>query len=333
MPDIQQHIDGVTDSHQNIVHLVEAVRVGNDLLEERREHLSVPVEEAASRRLLDLILPVADVFEGVVLLRQVDDVLFFEHVSFCAQQVVAVADDSLSDCVVAALLAFNDGHDELLHADDVSVWLLILLLHPVELMQALVENARNKLVGLTVDKDDPLVDEELLGLELDLNGLQHFDSLNDFRKVALVEHLAVHLVEHQVLLQVTLNLSGQLDAIQHQVTAFEHVAGVVDHVHSVLQVVRVHQDNPLDQAHVVPRNILLEKLLVRHQLRLKEIVEVRRIKFGLLFAGQGAYIGKEVARAKLEVVVEDENGAVVLQCPDVFVQLYVFILLEELSEH
>ena len=48
VPDVIQHIKGVAQGHQKVVHLVEAVPIRDDLLQQHREESPVPVEESAT---------------------------------------------------------------------------------------------------------------------------------------------------------------------------------------------------------------------------------------------------------------------------------------------
>ena len=87
-----------------------------------------------------------------------------------------MADDRLSQLVVAALVALNDIHHQLHH---VSLHRCELALHGVDLLHAFLNLLHNGLARVPVDEDDPLVDEELLRFEFDLDGLQHFNRLDD----------------------------------------------------------------------------------------------------------------------------------------------------------
>ena len=84
--------------------------------------------------------------------------------------------DSLPQLVKPTLIALNDVHHKLHH---VVLDGLILVLHGVDFLHTTLDLPHDKFARVSIDQDDPLVNEELLRLELDLDGLEHLNSLND----------------------------------------------------------------------------------------------------------------------------------------------------------
>ena len=102
-----------------------------------------------------------------------------------------MTDDCLAELVIAAFVAFDDVHHKLHH---VALQDSILLLHRVDLLHAALNHLHDVLAGVAIDQDDPLVDQELLCLELNLDCLQHLDRLDDDRE-RLLRHGCIVLLE------------------------------------------------------------------------------------------------------------------------------------------
>lgn len=60
MPDVLEHINGITQGHQEVVQLVQSLLIVNDLLEESWEQRTTPIEEPAPCRLSHIGLPVGN---------------------------------------------------------------------------------------------------------------------------------------------------------------------------------------------------------------------------------------------------------------------------------
>ena len=60
MPDVLEHINGVTQGHKEVVQLIQSLLIVNDLLEEGREQRATPVEEPAPCGLSDIGFPVGN---------------------------------------------------------------------------------------------------------------------------------------------------------------------------------------------------------------------------------------------------------------------------------
>jgi len=239
--DIVEHVEGVLQGHQVVVHLIEPVFVRDDLLEEHREERSVPVEEPAPGGFSDDDLPAADHLKLVVPVLDLLELALVENVG--VDQAQAVGDDSFAELVVATFVALDDIHHELHH---VVLDVPLLLLHGVDLLHAALDLAHDELASVPIDQDDPLVDEELLGLELDFNGFEHLNSLNDDLKGRFGHDCVIFLEQQKVDFEATLDLCGQLDTIGDLIRSNFQEVLVHEHGIGVLQTVRVHENNPLD---------------------------------------------------------------------------------------
>jgi hypothetical protein len=83
--------------------------------------------------------------------------------------------DSFADGVETTLLALENGCDQCEHI----LINQVLLLHSVDILHTLLDDLGYLLRGVPINQHDPLVDEELLGSEFDINRFQHFDRLYD----------------------------------------------------------------------------------------------------------------------------------------------------------
>ena len=246
MLDIVEHVEGVLQRHQEVVHLVEAMPVSDDLLEEQGEERSVPVKESAARCFAHDHFPAAHHLQLVIPVLDLLELALVEYVS--VDQAQAVRNYRLPELIVAALVALNDVHHELHH---VVLDRPLLLLHAVDLLHAALDLTHDEFTRVAIDQDDPFVDEELLGLELDLDRLQHLYGLNNHREGGSGHLCIVLLEEKKVNLEASLDLSGQLDAVCDLVGSDLEEIFVLEHSVRVLQTVGIHERDPLDQAHVV----------------------------------------------------------------------------------
>ena len=113
MADILQHLHGVSDRHQQVVHLVKPVAIVDDDLEKRLVVFSLPVQKSASGSLAHLVLPAADVFKDLILDLQVDKLGLCKDDALCTDQVEAVPHNSLANGVITSFVALENSHDQL----------------------------------------------------------------------------------------------------------------------------------------------------------------------------------------------------------------------------
>ncbi len=125
--------------------------------------------------------------------KDVLELFLSENVSI--DQIETVLDDSLAQLVVAALIALNDVHHELHH---ILLDARILALHSIYFLHALLNLAHNELACVSIDKDHPFVDEELFGLELDLDSFKHLNCLDYDRKGSLGHSCIIFLEQKKV---------------------------------------------------------------------------------------------------------------------------------------
>ena len=239
-----------------------------------------------------------------------------KHISI--DQTQAMLYDGLSELIKATLVALNDVHHEFHHIVlDVS----LLLLHRVHFLHAFLDLTHDKFTGVAIDQDDPLVDEEFLRLELNLDRFEHLNSLNDDTEGGLGHRCIVLLKEEQVDFEAALDLRRQLDAVGDLIGANLEEILVVEHHVRVLKAVRVHEGDPLDEAHVVVLDLRGEGRVFLAELLMEENLDVGRVHLCALL--WEADCGQEVARVDLQVVVEDDQGAILLQLPDLLVKLLI----------
>lgn len=103
MPDVDKHVDGVFDRHQEVVHLVQLGLVGDHLSHEEGVQNSVPVQESAASGLTHVGLPVADQVKLPV--PEVDLTQLFRSKALGLDEVHAVAYDGASELVIASSVA------------------------------------------------------------------------------------------------------------------------------------------------------------------------------------------------------------------------------------
>jgi hypothetical protein len=113
MPNVDQHLQGVTHCHGQIVKLIQVHLVGEDALEENGEVITLPVEESAAGRFPYILLPVGDHIDlpstilKALLGLGLQDVL--------ENQALAVIDDCLTQEVVATSKSRGNSSHEILH--------------------------------------------------------------------------------------------------------------------------------------------------------------------------------------------------------------------------
>lgn len=78
--DVEQHVQRVSQRHQEVVHLVKSLPVAPDTLQKVRHKHSVPVEEPATSGLSHNDLPAADHFELVVPVFDLFELCPVEHI-------------------------------------------------------------------------------------------------------------------------------------------------------------------------------------------------------------------------------------------------------------
>ena len=149
--DVVEHVKRVAKRHQEVVHLVESLAIGDDLIEENREQSTVPVQEAATSRFAHHDLPAADHLELLVPVCYFIKLACRENISI--NQVDALLDHGLPKCVIAALVALDDVHHELKH-----VVLNVARLHGVYLLHAALDLPQDELARVAIDQDNPLID-------------------------------------------------------------------------------------------------------------------------------------------------------------------------------
>lgn len=80
---------------------------------------------------------------------------------------------------------------------------------------------------VSVDKDNPLVYQILLGLKLDLNGFEHLDGLHYVLQSLLIQLHSSRLVHQQQVLDMSLDLNCQLNSVQdHDASVLEELSGL-----------------------------------------------------------------------------------------------------------
>ena len=150
----------------------------------------MPVQKATSSGFADHFFPGAHHLKLLVPVANFIKLTSREHISI--DQVDALLDHCLAQGIVASFVALDNVHHELHHV--VLHLSLLLLVHSVDLLHAALDLPHDELARVSVDQNDPLVDEELLCLELNLDRFEHFNGLNDDREGAL-GHGAVRLLE------------------------------------------------------------------------------------------------------------------------------------------
>jgi hypothetical protein len=149
----------------------------------------------------------------------------------------------------------------------------------------------------------------------------------------LVDNKLVNLIEQQVLLERSLDLSGKLDTSHNQSGATRHEGRVLQHMVTVFQVVRVHECNPLHEPHVIVVYIRRKYALVLGALLLQEDINIGWLQLDLFLVGQRTHCAKEITWVQFEIVVQHKNRAVCLKRPNRLEQLGVFFFGEKFSEN
>lgn len=143
-------------------------------------------------------------------------------------------DDSLSELVIATLVALNDVHHELHH---VILNVPLLLLHCIDFLHATLYLPHDELTSVSIYQNYPLIDQELLRFELDLDGFQHLDGLDNHLESGFWHGCVILLKQKQVHLEAALDLCGQLDAISDLVRSNLQEILVLQHHIRVFQTV------------------------------------------------------------------------------------------------
>jgi hypothetical protein len=190
MLDVNEHLQGIIHGHSQIVQLVQAHFIRKDALEEDWKVVSLPVDESAAGRFVDVLLPVGDHIDlpGAVL----KALLCLGLQDVLEDQTLAVVDHCLAQKVVPTAKSRGNCCHQILNP--CVQWLLEFLLS--EVLECECEDIRNLSGDVAVDQDDPLVNQVLLGLEFDLNGFEHFYSLKDVLEAVLMKGGACRLMNH-----------------------------------------------------------------------------------------------------------------------------------------
>lgn len=174
----------------------------------------MPVQEAATRCFANDDFPAAYHLKLGVPVLNFHELSLTEHI--CIYQIEAVSDHSLSQLVVATLVAFNNVHHELHH---VVLDCRLLLGHGINFLHAPLNLSHDEFTSVSVDQDDPFVDKELLCLKFNLDGFEHFYGLNYYGKRGLRHCHVILLKQQQVHFKRALYLCGELDAVGYLICA------------------------------------------------------------------------------------------------------------------
>ena len=293
--------------------------VSDDLLEKKREERPVPVQESTPGSFAHDLLPAADHLKFMVPVLDLDKFTLTKDIR--VDQVEAVRDHGLSKSIVSALVTLDDVNHQLHH---IFLDRLLLLSKGVHLLHASLNLPHDELTSVAVDQDHPLVDQEFLGLELDLDSFQHLDCLNYDWEGCFGHRHVVLLEEQQVHLEGALDLGGQLDTSGDLVSADLQEVLVAQHRGGVFQAIRVHESDPLNEPHVVLLHLDREQGSFVRQLLLQESINVGRVDLRLLLGER--HFRQELARIHLQVVVQDDQRALLLESPDLREELGVLDL-------
>jgi len=158
-----------------------------------------------------------------------------------------------SQLIIASPIALQNSNQQLEHILECEA-----LFQLVHVLRALFYEARDQLAGVPVDQDDPSVNQILFALEFNLDCLEHLNCLQNSRKQFLSHWCLTFVGQDKERLQRAFDLDGQLAAICNQIGPNLHEGLVFFHVFTVLEVVRVHLCNPLDQSDIVAVNLSLK---------------------------------------------------------------------------
>jgi hypothetical protein len=92
-------------------------------------------------------------------------------------QIETVTDYSFSKRIVASFITLQDGCHKGHH-----VLLNVLLLHGIDVLYALLNDACNLLAGESVHEHHPFVNQKLFGLVLYFYGFEHLNRFDDMRE-------------------------------------------------------------------------------------------------------------------------------------------------------
>jgi len=133
--------------------LIEAVAITSDELEKHWEVLTVPIKEAAPRSLAHSAFPRTDVIQRLVPGNHLSHFSLSKDKALRTDQVHAVSHHSLPNRIVAALVAVQNGHDQL----EEVVLVVSLDLHGVDLLQTLLKDFDDEFADVSVDQHHPFV--------------------------------------------------------------------------------------------------------------------------------------------------------------------------------
>ena len=106
--DIVEHIKRVFQRHEEVIHLIKAMSISDNLLEEQGEECSMPVKESAASGLAHDNLPAAHHFKLVVPILDLLEFPLIKHIGI--DQTQAMLNYGLSELIKATLVALNDVH-------------------------------------------------------------------------------------------------------------------------------------------------------------------------------------------------------------------------------
>ena len=113
---------------------------------------SVPVNEPASCGTSRMLLPIADKRESLVKIKDLLNLFRLENIVLTQTQ--AVIHNGLPERVVATRETVQDSGDELLHSEVK----IVFLLEWIECLHSMLNDARDLLTRVTIEKDNPLID-------------------------------------------------------------------------------------------------------------------------------------------------------------------------------
>ena len=186
--------------------------VGEDALEENGEIVTLPVEESAAGRFPHILLPVGDHIDLPSAILKALLSLGFQDI--LKNQALAVVDDCLAQEIVATTKSCGDGIHEILHP---GVHRLLKLLLP-KILKSQAKDVCDFSGDVAVYHHYPLVDDVLLGLELNLNSFEHFHALEDVLQALIGQRSTRGLLDHNLGFNCPLYLRGKVDTYHYKVS-------------------------------------------------------------------------------------------------------------------
>mmetsp|Transcript_20692 Transcript_20692/g.31693 ORF Transcript_20692/g.31693 Transcript_20692/m.31693 type:complete len:219 (+) Transcript_20692:828-1484(+) len=170
---IPQHIQRVACCEKEVVQLVGPFRILHNKVENMWEEGADPVDESAARALAHYLLPISHSLKKMAKVTDLTVLLGSEDL--VRHHVEAVVHDGGPHEIVTTLMSIENGGEEVHH--------VFIELAMSELlacaMDALLQHVVDDLARVPVDEGHPLIYNEALGAELDLDGFQHFNAAYD----------------------------------------------------------------------------------------------------------------------------------------------------------